>query len=73
LAYQLGDTVFDALRPAVVGEAGGKLSQNARLLLDLAQQQRAGFGRHRAPIKTGHHFSLKMTGKGEANLVTLCH
>jgi hypothetical protein len=65
--------VFDQVCPPMIFKTACKLPQNARLLFHLPQQHRSGIAADRSTVIPSHHLSLKMTGKLEAGLVTLCH
>ncbi len=72
LGDQFGDVVLYPVRVPVIGEAGGQLPQDAGLVRNLPQQQRAGVGCDLAAVETGHHVTSIQGVKIEAFLGTLC-
>jgi hypothetical protein len=72
LSDQLPDGVLDEVGVAVIGEAGGELSDDAGQLLGLAEQQGAAVGGDVAAVEVGEDFSGAEHGKVEVGCVTLC-
>jgi hypothetical protein len=66
-------SIQSGVRLPIVFKAGRKLPHNTGLLFDFPQQQGTCIAADHSSVEPSHYFPLKMTGKLEAGLVTLCH
>ena len=64
--------MFDQFFIAMIGETPGQSADDARMLLDLPQQQSAGIRGDRPTIETSHHFPPPEGLKLKRLLNTLC-
>ena len=72
LRHQLLHGVFDPVRIAIIGEAGGKLAQDPDALLDLPQQQTTAVTGDRSAVELRPDLASFLGMKSKDKLVTLC-
>jgi hypothetical protein len=70
---EIDQRVLGAVRIAIVGEASGKLLDEAKLVFDLTQQQTATIGSDLAAVKTAHDLAAGKLLEKKFAWATLCH
>jgi len=63
--------VFDQIGIPIIGEAGGKLTEDPNPLLDLSQKQTTAIATDRPTVELGPNLASLLGMKSEDKLVTL--
>ena len=71
LGHHLLHLVFDQIGIPIIGEAGGKLTEDPNPLLDLSQKQTTAIATDRPTVELGPNLASLLGMKSEDKLVTL--